>query len=226
MHTLLKEVLSANDLAEVKALLSTETFIDGRATSLLAHKKNLQLPLDSPAGRKAGALIVERLRAHETFSLAVQPLAIHPPLFSRYEEGMEYPEHIDVGIMGGMRTDVALTLFLSDREAYEGGELVVNTGIGSRSYRLDAGDAIAYPATTIHQVARVRRGTRLVAVLWAQSLVRDPARREILYDLGLSLRSLANSSCGPRLLRSYWNLVRLWAETAPAERWTGTEGGS
>jgi PKHD-type hydroxylase len=207
----------------VKALISSAVFIDGRTTSVLAGKKNLQLPLGSEAARKAGAVVIERLRAHDTFNLAVQPLAIHPPLFSRYEQGMEYPEHIDVAIMGGIRTDVALTLFLSERDAYDGGDLVVDTRNGIRCYRLDAGDAIAYPASTVHHVAPVTRGARLVAVLWVQSLVRDPGQREILYDLGLSMRSLEDSSCGPRLSRSYWNLVRLWAETSPGQSWPGTE---
>jgi PKHD-type hydroxylase len=121
--------------------------------------------------------------------------------------------------MDGIRTDVALTLFLSDKDAYEGGDLVVDSATGVRRYRLDSGDAIAYPATTVHHVARVTRGVRLVSVLWVQSLVRDPGQREILYDLGLAMRSLAESSCGLRLRRSYWNLLRLWAETSPGQSW-------
>jgi PKHD-type hydroxylase len=217
MHTILKKVLTVNDIARVNALISSAAFIDGRETSALAGKKNLQLPLDSEAARKAGAIVVERLHAHDTFKLAVQPLVIHPPLFSRYEQGMEYPDHIDVAIMGGIRTDVALTLFLSERDTYDGGDLVVDTGNGIRCYRLDAGDAIAYPASTVHHVAQVARGARLAAVLWVQSLIRDPRQREILYDLGISMQSLQGSSCGPRLSRSYWNLVRLWAETSPRQ---------
>lgn len=226
MHVVLKKVLTVNDIARVNAVISYTAFVDGRATSVLAGKKNLQLPLGSEAARKAGGIVVECLRAHDTFDLAVQPLMIHPPLFSRYEQGMEYPDHIDVAIMGGIRTDVALTVFLSERDAYDGGELVVDSGNGMRRYRLDAGDAIAYPASTVHHVAQVTRGARLVAVLWVQSLVRDALQREILYDLGLSMRSLEDSSCGPRLSRSYWNLLRLWAETSPAQNWLGTEHAS
>jgi PKHD-type hydroxylase len=210
-----------NDLARINSLISTAAYVDGRTTSVVAGKKNLQLPIDSEAARKAGEIVVERLRAHDTFNMAVHPLAIHAPLFSRYEIGMEYPDHIDVATMGGIRTDVAVTLFLSDKESYDGGDLVVDTGNGMRYYRLDAGDAIVYPASTVHHVAQVKRGIRVAAVTWVQSLVRDPLKREILYDLALSMRSLEQTSCGPRLGRSYWNLIRLWAETSPGQTWTG-----
>jgi PKHD-type hydroxylase len=215
VHIVLKSVLSVNEIARVNALILSAAFIDGRATSVLGGKKNLQLPLDSEAALKAGAIIVEKLRTHDTFNLAVHPCVIHQPLFSRYEPGMEYPDHIDVAMMGGIRTDVALTLFLNARDAYDGGELVVNTGNGLHRYRLDAGDAIAYPASMVHHVAPVARGVRLAAVTWVQSLYRDPVQRDILYNLGLCMRSLDGTSCGPRLSRSYWNLVRLWAETWP-----------
>jgi len=218
MYVLLEKVLTVNDVARVTELISSAAFVDGRETSALVGKKNLQIPLDSDAARKAGTIVIERLLAHELFNLAIQPSAIHPPLFSRYEQGMEYPDHIDVAIMGGIRTDVAITLFLAEKDSYDGGELVVDTGNGIRSYRLEAGDAVAYPATTVHHVAQVTRGVRLVAALWVQSLIRNPAQRDILYDLGLSMRSFGDSSCGPRLIQSYWNLVRLWAETCPGPR--------
>src|SRR5260370_4435766 len=116
--------------------------------------------------------------------------------------------------MGRVRTDIALTLFLSPRHSYEGGELVVDTRNGIRSYRLEAGDAIAYPASTVHHVARVTRGVRLAAVLWVQSLIRDPWKRRILYDLGRSMYACDDTVCGGRLRRSYWNLLRMWAEAA------------
>jgi PKHD-type hydroxylase len=216
LHTLLKNVLSVNEIGAVNDLVSSETLVDGRATSVVAGKRNLQLSLDSAAARKAGEIVICRLLAHEEFRLAVQPAIVHPPLFSRYEVDMEYPDHIDVGIMGGVRTDVAVTVFLSERDSYEGGELVIDTGIGSRSYRLEAGYAIAYPANTVHHVARVTRGVRLVAALWVQSLIRDPVKRQILYDLGRSMQGLDGTICAARLRKSYWNLVRMWAETAAA----------
>jgi PKHD-type hydroxylase len=216
MYTLLSGVLPVKDVARIRDLVLSASFVDGRETSLLATKNNQQLPVNSETAAKAGALLVQHLCAHDDFNLAVYPAAIHPPLFSRYEPGMGYPDHVDVSVMGGIRTDVALTLFLSEPESYAGGELVVNTGNGLRRFRLNAGDAIAYPASTIHQVAPVTRGTRLAAVCWVQSLVRDPLRRQILKDLGLAMRNFADSACGPRLTRSYWNLLRLWAEPIPA----------
>jgi PKHD-type hydroxylase len=221
MLTLLKSVLSVNEVAAVNEIVLSEALIDGRATSVVTGKHNLQLPLDSRAAQQAGRIVLSKLLADEEFERAVQPAITHQPLFSRYEVDMEYPDHIDVAIMSNIRTDVAVTLFLSDLASYDGGELVVDTGNGARAYRLEAGDAVAYPATFVHHVARVTRGVRLAAVLWVQSLVRDPQQRRILYDLARYMNELADTACGPRLRRSYWNLLRLWAETAPPPREPG-----
>jgi PKHD-type hydroxylase len=215
MYTVLSGVLPVKDVARIRDLILSASFVDGRETSLLTTKNNRQLPLDSEIAARAGSLVLDCLCAHDDFNNAVQPAAIHTPLFSRYEPGMEYPEHVDVSLMGGIRTDVALTIFLSEPETYEGGELVVDTGNGVRRFRLNAGDAITYPASTVHYVATVTRGMRLAAVSWVQSLVRDPLRRQILKDLGLAMRRFADTACGPRLSRSYWNLLRLWADTTP-----------
>ncbi|WP_437738251.1 Fe2+-dependent dioxygenase [Sorangium sp. So ce1335] len=213
MHILLEKALSAIEIERVKALVSTETFTDGRATSGVAGKRNLQLPIGSEAAQAAGAIILDRLRANEAFDSAVLPLLIQRPLFSLYEAGMEYPDHTDVAIMGGIRADLAMTLFLNERDTYDGGELIIDTGNGVRPYRLDAGDAVVYPATTVHHVAKVTRGTRLAAVLWIQSRIRDPAQRQILCDLAAAMRSPECDEHGLRLRRSYWNLVRLWANS-------------
>lgn len=215
MHTVLNNVLDVERIKRIKDLISTDVFVDGRATSVLKSKNNKQLRLDSEVARAAGALVLQSLHEHPLFKLAVQPVLIHPPLFSLYQEGMEYPDHVDVALMGGIRTDVALTLFLNDLETYDGGALVVDTGNGVRSYRLQAGDAIAYPASMIHHVARVTRGERLAAVTWIQSGVRNVAQREILLDLAMAAHNLSDTACGPRLLRSYWNLQRQWAEALP-----------
>lgn len=214
MQTLLSKVLSVNDIAQINDLVAAGSLVDGRATSVVSGKKNLQLPVDSVEARRAGSVVTERLLAHDKFNAAVLPAALHPPLFSRYEPGMEYPDHIDVAVMGRIRTDVAVTLFLSPLESYDGGALVVDTGNGSRSYRLEAGDAIAYPASTIHRVDRVSRGVRLVAALWIQSLVRDVRQRQILQTLSESMRSCDDTPCAGRLRKSYWNLMRMWAEPA------------
>ena len=215
MHIVLENVLSQDQIEKVKKLILNESFIDGKATSTLPSKNNLQLPADSPVCQEAGAVVTEALKAHELFNLAAHPQFILPPLFSRYEEGMEYPDHVDRAIMRGRRTDISVTVFLNEPETYSGGELVIDTGCGEQSYRLKAGDAISYPSTTMHHVAQVTQGTRLVAVVWVQSLVRDPAKRQILFDLGsaVNLLSLAQSCCRDTVLQSYWNLMRLWAET-------------
>src|SRR5207302_1943505 len=145
-------------------MISAEPFVDGRVTSTLLGKRNLQLPVESPAAQAAGAVVLRRLHGHEVFQHAVHPSFLHPPLFSRYEPGMEYPDHVDNAVMGGHRNDVSVTVFLSGTDTYEGGELVVDTGNGYRSYRLPAGDAVAYPSSTLHHVAPVTRGVRLAAV--------------------------------------------------------------
>lgn len=214
MDIVLKKVLTPEQIERVKQLIFSETFIDGSLTSTLIGKKNLQLPADSAASQEAGGIVVDALHAHETFAIAVQPQFILPPVFSQYDVGMEYPDHIDYAIMGGRRTDVSLTVFLNDPATYDGGELVVDTGNGERSYRLEAGDAIAYPSSTLHHVARVTRGTRLAAVLWVQSMVRDPAKRRILYDIGTTVQGMSffEGPYSERLRQSYWNLIRLWAD--------------
>ena len=217
MHTVLKNVLSVNDLDEIRELYSSVALIDGRATSSVVGKKNLQMPIGSDAATKAGAIVLEGLRKHDLFNMAVQPRYLNQPLFSTYEVGMEYPDHVDVAIMSELRTDVAITVFLMDKNTYDGGELVIDSREGICSYRLDAGDAIAYPASTIHHVAKVTRGVRSVAALWVQSTIRDPQQRLILLNLALSMRALGNTLVGPYVSRSYWNLLRRWADTAPAQ---------
>jgi PKHD-type hydroxylase len=215
VHTILEGVLTGNELTRVREIIADAAYVDGRMTSVVAGKKNLQLPLGSAAAERAGAIVLEALDRHDSFNLAVHPVAIHRPLFSRYEPGMQYPDHIDVAVMGRVRADVAVTLFLSNPEEYEGGDLVVDSGLGVRRYRLPAGDGIAYPASTVHHIAPVTRGVRLVCVLWIQSLVRHPAHRVILFDLALLTRSLGETSCASRLHRSYWNLLRMWGDTSP-----------
>jgi PKHD-type hydroxylase len=213
MPALLNQVLTADELQHVTSTLSQAGFVDGRATSTLAGKNNLQLPTDAPEARAAAALVLERLNAHPLFEAAVHPRFVLSPLISKYDPGHEYPDHVDVAIMNGCRADVAVTVFLSDKATYEGGDLVIDTGNGERSYRLEAGSAIAYPASTLHRVAPVTHGTRLAAVTWVQSWVREDAHRTVLCDLRTTLDSLEESNLGSdRLRRSYWNLLRMWAE--------------
>jgi PKHD-type hydroxylase len=213
MHIVLEGVLPPDQLSRVKQIILNDRFIDGNATSTLQGKNNLQLPADSEACKEAGAIVTECLNAHDSFVLAVQPQVILPPLFNRYDVGMEYPDHIDQAIIRRHRTDISITVFLNEPDTYQGGALVVDSGNGERRYRLNAGDAIVYPSSTIHRVAKVTQGTRLAAVLWVQSWVRDPAKRQILYDIGATVQymTLVEGPYSERLRQSYCNLTRLWA---------------
>jgi PKHD-type hydroxylase len=214
MHVILGKVLPPDQLNQVRQLVLNDRFVDGSATSTLQGKNNLQLPADSPASKEAGAIVTDCLNAHDSFLMAARPQVILPPLFSRYDTGMEYPSHIDQAIVGGHRTDISITIFLNEPDTYQGGELVVENGNGEQRYRLNAGDAIAYPSSTIHHVAKVTQGTRLAAVLWIQSRVRDPAKRQILYDIGATVQylNLVEGPYSERLRQSYFNLTRLWAD--------------
>lgn len=213
MRVIIENALDVDALARVRGLLAEGAFYDGRATSTVAGKRNLQLVDDNPVAQEAASLISDALLANAQFQRAAQPQCLLPVVFSKYEVGMSYPDHVDSAVMDGRRTDVATTVFLSDPQSYDGGELVVDTGAGERSFKLAAGAAIVYPASTLHRVAAVTRGVRLVAVAWIQSLVRDVAKRKILHDLANAVDDFPEGPCALGLRRGYHNLLRLWAET-------------
>src|SRR5882724_7953048 len=137
-------------------------------------------------------------------------------MFSAYEPGMRYGSHVDDALMQGMRTDVSFTLFLSERESYDGGELVIESAAGEDAVKLPAGSMVAYPSTALHHVAPVTRGTRLAAVGWVRSYVRDSARREMLFDLDTARRQLfareGKSAEYDLVSKSLANLMRMWVE--------------
>jgi PKHD-type hydroxylase len=214
-------VLGADDLRRVTGHLAGSRFVSGRRTAgwhARGVKKNRQLA--PAASRAAAALVVAALGRHEVFQSAVRPRRLAPILFNRYEPGMEYGTHVDDPIMRDpdgqpLRSDVSLTLFLSDPASYEGGALVIDDTGGERAFRLAAGDMVVYPATTLHRVEPVRSGVRLAAVGWAQSLVPDPGQREILFDLDVARRGLFASHGKTHefdlLTKSHANLLRRWA---------------
>lgn len=219
MQLCLGEILSPERLAAIAAALGRARFIDGKATagwSAAGVKANQQA--DDPALVPLAAEIEAALRAHRVFALAARPRRLHPMLFARYEPGMTYGPHVDDALMGEppLRTDLALTLFLSEPETYDGGELSIDHPGGEQSYKLPAGAAVLYPATSLHQVTPVTRGVRLVAVTWIQSLIRDPGQREILFDLDTARRTLFAREGKSRefdlMSKSLANLLRLWAE--------------
>jgi PKHD-type hydroxylase len=193
----------------------------GRATAVggaASVKNNLQLAADDPAEPRVVELIAGALQGSAIFQAAVWPDAMMRPMFARYQVGMGYGDHIDGAIMGQppdlLRCDVAITVCLNDSSEYEGGELIMDTAGLPQVWKGRAGDVISYAADTLHRVAPVTKGVRDVAILWVQSLVRDPARRRILFDLRLTLDTLDQTGQqGPHvegLRRSYFNLVRMW----------------
>jgi len=161
-------------------------------------------------------LVEERILAHDVFALAVRPKALTPILFSRYEPGMRYGSHVDDPLMQGLRTDVSFTLFLSDPESYDGGELVIEGASGEDAVKLVAGSLIAYQSTALHRVAEVTRGERLAAVGWARSYVRDGAQRELLFELDTARQQLfareGKSAEYDLVSKSLANLMRMWAD--------------
>jgi PKHD-type hydroxylase len=200
------------------ALADPGLFVDGRASAgwhARAVKRNLQARRSGPV---AGALrTIERaLLASELFVAAARPKTLLRLTISRYEPGMSYGSHVDDALMDGVRTDLSFTLFLADPASYAGGALVIDDTFGEREVRLPAGELFLYPSTTLHRVAPVTAGVRLAAVGWVRSFVRDPARREILFDLETALRAVherdGKSPVFDSLARTRSNLLRMWAE--------------
>jgi PKHD-type hydroxylase len=212
------DVLSAADIADVHAALATATFRDGKATagwSARLVKANLQAT-SGPELERVRALVDSRLTEHAVFALAVRPKTVLGPLFSRYEPGHAYGAHVDDALMGGVRTDVSFTLFLSAPESYDGGELVIDAASGEDAFKLAAGSVVTYPSTSLHRVAPVTRGQRLAAVGWVRSYLRDPAHRELLFELETARRRLfereGKSADGDLLAKCAANLLRMWCE--------------
>ena len=212
------DVLSEADIEAVRAGMASATFVDGKATAGWAArlvKDNLQAS-GGPEVERLRALIEKRLLAHPVFALAARPKAFIGPLFSRYQPGHAYGTHVDDALIAGMRTDVSFTLFLSPEDAYEGGELVIETTAGEEAFKLAPGSLVAYPATTLHRVAPVMRGERLAAAGWVRSFVRDAGRRELLFDLETARRRLfdreGKTAEADLLAKCAANLVRMWCE--------------
>lgn len=219
----IENLIDEATITHLRAWLAEATFEDGRATaggSARLVKRNEQVSDDPGRGDprlgEMQKIIEDRLWHHEPFMVAAQPSEIKPPLFSRYLPGMSYGTHMDNALMGEMRVDLSLTLFLSEPSDYDGGELVIDFSTGERAIKLPAGSAILYSTTALHRVAEVTRGQRLAVVTWMRSLVRDPAAREILFDLKTAQQQLAKQfGKTPEidlLSKTYTNLLRRWIE--------------
>lgn len=219
------DVLSPEQLAQCRAALATADWADGRITAgyqSAKAKHNLQLSVDSPLGRELGDVIVQELGKNALFMSAALPAKVFPPMFNRYEGGGNFGVHIDnairevKGTTHRVRTDLSATLFLSDPDEYDGGELVIEDTYGAKSVKLPAGHMILYPGTSLHKVTPVTRGTRVASFFWIQSLVREDAQRSMLFDLDNAIRKLGTDvPDNPALIQLtgiYHNLVRAWAD--------------
>ena len=204
-----------------------DAWVDGRVTA--GHqgrevKHNLQLAEDSPVAQELSNVVVGALERHPLFLSAALPSRIYPPMFNRYDAGpgMQFGTHVDgaVRLVPGtgvrMRTDVAATLFLSDPEGYDGGELLIEDTYGSQAVKLPAGHMVVYPATSRHRVTPVTRGSRLASFFWVQSMVRDDGQRALLFDMDMAIMRLSSAAPGHasliELTGCYHNLLRRWAE--------------
>ena len=216
------KVLNAGELDGLRKGLAEASFEDGGATAGFQAKQvkhNLQVPQGSEAGRRMGAVVLDALKRSTVFFSAALPHRIHGPLFNRYDPGMTYGEHVDNALMGSpvtVRTDLAATLFLTPPEDYDGGELTVHDSYGAHRVKLAAGNMIVYPATSRHRVEPITRGSRVCAVLWVQSLVRDEMQRRLLFEMDVAIGSLRKKDATKKevaaLTAVYHNLVRLWSE--------------
>jgi len=219
------QVLTRDQVDGFRRRLDAADWTDGRET--VGHlgaqvKRNEQLPETSPLRRELGGTILAALAKNPLFFSAALPLKYLPPRFNRYAGGGTYGFHVDGSIMDlgqgdQLRSDVSCTLFLSDPEEYEGGELVVSDTYGEHEVKLPAGDLILYPSTSLHQVNPVIRGARLASFFWVQSMIRDDGQRRLLFEMDASLQALRGSGADRtavlQLTGIYHNLLRQWAET-------------
>ncbi|AHF90456.1 putative iron-regulated protein [Opitutaceae bacterium TAV1] len=219
------DVLPPDQLARARQLLETAEWIDGKATAghqAARVKDNQQLATDNPAAREVGDMILRALGQNPLFMSAALPLRILPPMFNRYTGGQTYGTHVDASIRQipgtgqRLRTDLSCTLFFAGPEEYDGGELVIEDTYGAKSVKLPAGHMILYPGTSLHRVTPVTRGARLCSFFWVQSLVRDDARRGLLFETDVAIQRLSADHPGHasavQLTGVYHNLLRQWAE--------------
>jgi PKHD-type hydroxylase len=218
-------VLTGDQVAAMREALDTADWTDGRATvgpQGAQVKRNRQLPTEAPLAQELGAVILAALAQHALYISAALPLRTVPPLFNSYAGGEHYGAHVDGALRGvagssvPLRTDLSCTLFLSDPDQYDGGELVVMDTYGTHEVKLPAGDLILYPSSSVHKVEPVTRGVRVCSFFWVQSMVRDDARRAMLSELDQTIQRLrARIGDGDEVLSltgHYHNLLRMWAE--------------
>jgi PKHD-type hydroxylase len=220
------QVLTKAQVAEARAVLDAGPWVDGNLTSgfqAARAKANEQLPQDCEAARSVGETILQAVEANPLFVSAALPQVILPPMFNRYGQGMGFKDHVDNAIrrdpVSGrrLRTDLSATLFLAEPDDYDGGELVVNDLYGDHVVKLEAGDMILYPSSSLHHVTPVTRGVRTASFFWIQSLIRDDAKRALLLEMDVAIQRLTRQVEPDdegilSLTGVYHNLLRQWAE--------------
>jgi PKHD-type hydroxylase len=222
------QVLSKNEVADFRLLMDASAWEDGRSTAGAQSadvKSNEQLSPDSELARKLGNRILSALTASPRFISAAVPLEIFPPLFNRYAAtgGHHFSIHVDNAVRGDhltglrIRTDLSVTLFLSEPAEYDGGELVIEDFYGSHEVKLPAGDLVLYPSSSLHMVTPVTRGMRVASFFWLQSMIRDAHARSLIFDLDTAIQDLIgrlgrNDPETVKLTGIYHNLIRYWAE--------------
>jgi PKHD-type hydroxylase len=218
------DILTADEVASLRARLRPEDFVDGRLTAAgpaSRVKANLELRRSDDVFAEPVATVRRALARSGTFGAAAAPKTMSTPIFNLYQTGMRYGDHVDNAIMGPedarFRVDLSFTLFLSDPGEYDGGELVIKTGYGRHVIKLPAGHLALYPTYFYHEVTPVTRGARWACVSWLQSMVREPTRRELLFDLAVLAQAMTKGGAGAAELelleKVRKNLLRHWAET-------------
>lgn len=216
-------VIPAPQLERVRTLLQRGQFINGKLSAGLEARRvkhNQELVQETALYTALNNIVMGCLVQHPIYQRAVLPRRVAAPYYARYNVGMAYGNHIDDPVMGSgadqYRSDVSMTIFLSEPADYDGGELVICSSFGEQPIKLNAGDVVLYPSSSLHHINNVTRGERTVAVTWAQSLVRDPQQRELLYQLSQArekmLQTQADAQETAWVSNSYANLVRMWSE--------------
>ncbi|MFT3722813.1 MAG: Fe2+-dependent dioxygenase [Hyphomonadaceae bacterium] len=219
-------VLTQDEVAHCRSVLEGTQWVDGKVTagaqSALA-KHNLQVPEDAPQARALGEIVLRALGRSQGFNSAAAPFRVFPPLFNRYDVGMKFGAHVDNAIrfISGpnirVRTDLSATLFLTGPDEYDGGELVIEDTYGTQSVKFAAGDMVLYPATSLHRVEEITRGSRWASFFWIQSMVKDDGGRTLLYQLDQAIIKTRGELGDTHeavlgLTAVYHNLLRKWAE--------------
>ena len=216
-------VLTRDQLDTIRKLLANANFVDGKLSAGAAAKRvkhNQELDKHAKQMDMLNNIVMGSLVQHPIYRSGAMPLHVAAPFYARYTPGMAYGDHLDDPIMGAdgvlYRSDIAITIFLNGPDNYDGGELEINTAFGTNAVKLPAGDAVMYPSSSLHRVNEVTRGERCVAITWVQSLIRDPARRELLYGLNQAreklLKTAPDAEETAKVNTAYMNLTRMWGD--------------